>query len=380
MTLPEPSRKRDLRIDFLRGIALVMIFINHIPGTIWENFTSRNFGFSDAAEGFVLMSGIATGLAYGMAFLREQVPLAQKLRPCRRAMVLWAVHVAVVMAILAMFLLSVQHPAVAEMAEQRNILPAAEAPLSYLLPLALLGHQFAYADILPMYIALMLVAPVILVLAVRWPRAVMAGSLALWFLTGLFQIKVPTWPGPNGWYFNPLAWQVLFVAGVLLGLALREGRRWLPLRAWALWLAAAYLMVAVIWVQVPVVADYGGHGLWLLHEYLWFPQVFTSFDKSFLCLPRLLHILALAYVLSALPALVRVAESPAAAPFVLLGRNALPVFAVSSVLAYAAQLVKAVTPQSFVLDTAMILVGLIVLYAVAARGRISLTVLRAKVA
>lgn len=380
MTLPEPSRKRDLRIDFLRGIALVMIFINHIPGTIWENFTSRNFGFSDAAEGFVLMSGIATGLAYGMAFLREQVPLAQKLRPCRRAMVLWAVHVAVVMAILAMFLLSVQHPAVAEMAEQRNILPAAEAPLSYLLPLALLGHQFAYADILPMYIALMLVAPVILVLAVRWPRSVMAGSLALWFLTGLFQIKVPTWPGPNGWYFNPLAWQVLFVAGVLLGLALREGRRWLPLRAWALWLAAAYLMVAVIWVQVPVVADYGGHGLWLLHEYLWFPQVFTSFDKSFLCLPRLLHILALAYVLSALPALVRVAESPAAAPFVLLGRNALPVFAVSSVLAYAAQLVKAVTPQSFVLDTAMILVGLIVLYAVAARGRIGLTVLRAKVA
>ena len=380
MTLPEPSRKRDLRIDFLRGIALVMIFINHIPGTIWENFTSRNFGFSDAAEGFVLMSGIATGLAYGMAFLREQVPLAQKLRPCRRAMVLWAVHVAVVMAILAMFLLSVQHPAVAEMAEQRNILPAAEAPLSYLLPLALLGHQFAYADILPMYIVLMLMAPVILALAVRWPRAVMAGSLALWFLTGLFQIKVPTWPGPNGWYFNPLAWQVLFVAGVLLGLALREGRRWLPLRAWALWLAAAYLMVAVIWVQVPVVADYGGHGLWLLHEYLWFPQVFTSFDKSFLCLPRLLHILALAYVLSALPALVRVAESPAAAPFVLLGRNALPVFAVSSVLAYAAQLVKAVTPQSFVLDTAMILVGLIVLYAVAARGRISLTVLRAKVA
>lgn len=380
MTLPEPSRKRDLRIDFLRGIALVMIFINHIPGTIWENFTSRNFGFSDAAEGFVLMSGIATGLAYGMAFLREQVPLAQKLRPCRRAMVLWAVHVAVVMAILAMFLLSVQHPAVAEMAEQRNILPAAEAPLSYLLPLALLGHQFAYADILPMYIALMLVAPVILVLAVRWPRAVMAGSLALWFLTGLFQIKVPTWPGPNGWYFNPLAWQVLFVAGVLLGLALREGRRWLPLRAWALWLAAAYLMVAVIWVQVPVVANYGGHGLWLLHEYLWFPQVFTSFDKSFLCLPRLLHILALAYVLSALPALVRVAESPAAAPFVLLGRNALPVFAVSSVLAYAAQLVKAVTPQSFVLDTAMILVGLMVLYAVAARARIGLTVLRAKVA
>jgi hypothetical protein len=366
--LPEAPRKRDLRIDFLRGLALVMIFINHIPGTIWENFTSRNFGFSDAAEGFVLMSGIATGLAYGMAFLRPNTPLADKLRPCRRALTLWVVHVAVVMVILGIFLLTVQFPAVAEMAYWRNILAATEAPLAYLLPLILLGHQFAYADILPLYVLLMLVAPVILALAVRWPSALMAGSLGLWFLAGLFQIRMPTWPGPNGWFFNPLSWQVLFVAGVLLGLALREGRRWLPLRAWAVWLAGAYLILAAVWVQVPVVAAYGGHGLWLVQEYLWMPKVFTTFDKTFLCLPRLLHILALAYVLSALPALTRLSQSTQMAPFVLLGRHALPVFAVSSVLAYGAQVLKALTPASFIMDTALIAGGLLVLYAVAVRG------------
>ena len=55
---------RDHRIDFLRGLALVMIFINHIPGTAYESYTSRNFGFSDAAEGFVLISGISAALAY----------------------------------------------------------------------------------------------------------------------------------------------------------------------------------------------------------------------------------------------------------------------------------------------------------------------------
>lgn len=370
MTLPESPRKRDLRIDLLRGIALVMIFINHIPGTIWENFTSRNFGFSDAAEGFVLMSGIATGLAYGAAFLRRDATLAQRLRPCRRALTLWAVHVAVVFAILGLFLWAAQSLAVAEMAEARNILPAVEAPLTYALPLALLGHQFAYADILPMYIVMMLAAPVLLALAVRWPRALLAGSLALWFLVGSFHIRVPTWPGPNGWFFNPLSWQVLFVAGILVGLALRDGRRWLPVRAWALWLSVAYLVMAAVWVQVPVVAAYGGHGLWLLHEHLGLPAVVTSFDKSFLCLPRLLHILALAYLLSALPAVARLSESPVVAPLVLLGRNALPVFATSTVLAYAAQVLKTVTPHSFVMDTGLILAGLIVLYAVAARGQL----------
>ncbi len=45
-----------------------MIFINHIPGNFWEDWTSRNFGFSDAAEAFVLMSGISAGLAYGNFF------------------------------------------------------------------------------------------------------------------------------------------------------------------------------------------------------------------------------------------------------------------------------------------------------------------------
>src|SRR3989338_8354045 len=49
---------RDLRLDVFRGLCLVMIFMNHIPGTVYEHLTSRNFGFSDAAEGFVFMSGM----------------------------------------------------------------------------------------------------------------------------------------------------------------------------------------------------------------------------------------------------------------------------------------------------------------------------------
>lgn len=357
---------RDLRIDLFRGLALVMIFINHVPGTVFEVITSRNFGFSDAAEGFVLMSGIATGLAYGPLFMtRGAHIMAKALRPWRRALTLWWVHLLCVACIWAMFAVTQSHPAVAIMAEKRNIAAALEDPVRMTAPLVLLSHQFAYADILPLYVVLMLMAPGLLWLAVRWPRLVMLGSLALWFMVGLWRIKMPTWPADNGWFFNPLAWQVLFVAGLLTGLALRRGRRWLPIKPWALRLAAGFLVLAAVWVQVPVVARWGGHGLWLLHEYAGVPHVFTSFVKTYVFLPRLLHILALAYIISAIPALKTVAASRYAAPFVVLGRNSLPVFATSTVLAYGGQILKATLPSSLLLDTAVIGLGLLILYGVA---------------
>ena len=363
--MPKPLHTRDNRIDLLRGLALLMIFINHIPGTIWENFTSRNFGFSDAAEGFVLMSGIATGLAYGPAFLRATPSLAVALRPWKRAVTLWWVHCLVIFCVLALFAITIDLPGMELMAQRRGILRAIVDPASYMLPLIFLGHHFAYADILPLYIVLLLSAPAILFAAARWPKLTMAASLLLWFAVGLWKIRVPTWPTDNAWAFNPLAWQVLFVAGILTGLAMRQGRRFLPVRTWALRLAIAFLALSAIWLNVPQVAAWGGHGLWMLYEYAGFPAIFTSFDKSFVFLPRLLHILALAYVLSVLPVVKTIAASPRLAPIALLGRHSLPVFATGSVLAYVAQVVKALQPASDLLDGALIVVGFGLMFLVA---------------
>ena len=67
-----PPGGRDARLDMFRGLALVMIFINHVPGTFYETLTSRNFGFSDAAEAFVFMSGLAAGLASKLANSRPK--------------------------------------------------------------------------------------------------------------------------------------------------------------------------------------------------------------------------------------------------------------------------------------------------------------------
>ena len=83
---------RDQRLDVFRGLALITIFINHVPGNLYENLTSRNFGFSDAAEAFVLMSGIAVGLAYSRGF-REGAFLSSCMKVWRRAGLLYVTHI-----------------------------------------------------------------------------------------------------------------------------------------------------------------------------------------------------------------------------------------------------------------------------------------------
>ena len=58
------SGGRNTVIDFWRGLVLVIIFVNHVPGNILEHLTRRNYGFSDAAEAFVFISGLSVALVY----------------------------------------------------------------------------------------------------------------------------------------------------------------------------------------------------------------------------------------------------------------------------------------------------------------------------
>ena len=57
--------ERDLRLDLFRGIGLWMIFLDHIPHDVVAWLTLRNYGFSDAAEFFVFISGYLVGWIYG---------------------------------------------------------------------------------------------------------------------------------------------------------------------------------------------------------------------------------------------------------------------------------------------------------------------------
>lgn len=344
--LPEPRPlPRDLRIDALRGLALAMIFVNHVPGTVWEGLTSRNFGFSDAAEGFVLLAGDSAGLAYGPAFAPGGARAA-RLRPMARAITIWAAHPAVTAGEILVAALALRLFGTATLASSHNLAPVFADPLGHLPGLVALGHQLGCANVLPMYVVLLAAAAPILWLATRAPWPLLAGSVALWAVAGLPGANLPNFPGAGGWYFNPLSWQVLFVAGVLTA-------------AWA------FLALSALWVRLPPVAEAGGHALWILHERLGLPPLLTAFGKTTLAPPRLLHILALAYVISALPAVALLAAGPLARPLVTLGRQSLPVFATGTVLAYAGQAAKEALPPSPVLDAALVLAGLVALHALA---------------
>jgi hypothetical protein len=348
--------QRDARLDVFRGLCLVMIFVNHVPGTVYEGFTSRNFGMSDAAEGFVLMSGIAAGLAYGPLF-RAPPWWPGTGRVWYRVWTLYLVHLmmtawALAIAAGAALWLGTSRPM--SVNEVQVIL---EKPLGFLVGVPLLTHQLGYVNILPMYAVILFVAPAMLWLALRRPWVLAGLSVTLWALTGLLEWNLPAFPNPGGWFFNPLAWQIVFVAGLLTGVAMRQGHRLVPVRRWAQWLAGAFLLLGLVWTRVPAVGDTLNHLMWLANQN-GVDRFFTITDKTYVTWPRLFHILALAYLLSSWPWVRRACASAAAAPLALLGRHALPVFAAGTILALMCQAIKQSTPPSLALDTVLILGGL----------------------
>lgn len=364
---PSIPSTRDPRLDVFRGLCLVMIFINHVPGNAYEDWTSRNFGFSDAAEGFVLMSGIAAGLAYSADFRDRSMRLWTGLaRVWRRVWTLYLVHILTTFAALAAAASVALWLGNAESLFENQMKWIWQDPLRTFVGLILLTHQFGYVNILPLYLALLAVSPLLLFAAWRRPLWLMAASVLLWLAAGIWRLGPPNYPSSGTWFFNPLTWQVIFVTGLLTGVALKEGRRLVPVRRWLQLLTGLFLLYAALSVQIPTVSKMTGNTLWFIRETLHLPWNLTAFDKTYVTAPRLLHILALAYFLSTFPAIRRACASRLAAPFELLGRQALPVFALGSVLCIGLQGVKHVTGDTLLVDTLLIAGGLALQFALAA--------------
>jgi hypothetical protein len=354
---------RDARLDMFRGLALVMIFINHVPGTAYEYFTSRNFGFSDAAEAFVFMSGLAAGLAYSGRFVSGPVwPAIAKV--WARARQLYFVHLSITVMALAIFAAAAHWFGLFEVLSKNNIAPLFSKPLEAMIGLPLMTHQLGYLNILPLYITLLLATPAIILLGLRWPRQTLIGSIALWVIAGQFRLNFPNYPTQGGWFFNPLSWQILFVIGLLSGIAMKQGRRFVPKKTWLFGACAAFVIFVLLWVKVPPLGDAGRSVLGLLSK-LGAPFYVTWFDKTFLALPRLAHALALFYVLASLGVVRQLAESKWAAPLRLMGRQGLAVFAAGTVLSLFLQAVKTGIEADFLLDTLLIGGGLAVLVGLA---------------
>jgi hypothetical protein len=346
-----------------RGIALVMIFINHVPGTIYETFTNRNFGFSDAAEAFVFMSGMAAGLAYSNGFRSGNLWLAIA-KVWARARQLYFVHITITMLCLGIFAAAALWFGLPEVMQKNNITPIYGKPLSTLIGIPLLTHQLGYLNILPLYTMLLLATPLFLLVGLRRPWLLLVLSIALWTAAGQFRLNLPNFPTSGGWFFNPFSWQILFVVGLLSGAAMKAGKRLIPYHPVLFGLAVAFVVLVLLWVKIPELGALGRSVLSMLAD-AGAPFYITWFDKTFLALPRLLHALALFYVLGHLPIMRTVAASAVAAPFRLLGRQGLAVFAAGTVISMFLQVVKTPRQPDPLFDGLILGGGLLVLLALA---------------
>ncbi|WP_240232789.1 OpgC family protein [Devosia lacusdianchii] len=354
---------RDDRLDMFRGLALVMIFINHVPGTVYETLTNRNFGFSDAAEAFVFMSGLAAGLAYSNRF-RSGNLWAATTKVWARARQLYFVHIVITMLCLAIFAGAANWFGLTEVLTKNNIAALFQKPLSTLVGIPLLSHQLGYLNILPLYMTLLLVTPLVIYAGLRQPWLVLAASIALWAVAGQFRINLPNFPNAGGWFFNPFSWQILFVMGLLSGMAMKVGKRFIPYSPLLFGLAAAVLVFTLLWMKVPPIGKTMNGTLGWLGS-VGVPFYFTAFDKTFLSAPRLLHAFALFYVLGNLPIMRKVASAGIVAPLRLMGRQGLAVFATGTVLSMFLQAVRTRREPDMLFDGLVLGGGLLALVALA---------------
>ncbi|TJW83011.1 MAG: hypothetical protein E5X43_23075, partial [Mesorhizobium sp.] len=143
-------------------------------------------------------------------------------------------------------------------------------------------------------------------------------------------------------------WQFLFVIGIAGMLHIKRGGEirfnWMMASA-----AVLYLVGALIWVRLP---------LWGIETASGLPTVLTGFDKTFLSLSRLMHILAIAYLIVAIPALSNLARTRPGHPLAVLGKHSLPVFVAGTILAMIAQVMKVVSPGGLLYDAILISTGI----------------------
>jgi hypothetical protein len=318
--------RRDGRVDLLRGLALLMIFVDHIPGDDLNRFTLRNLGFSDAAELFVLLAGFASTMAYGGTFEREG-PLATVRRVALRCLRLYVFQVGLLLLTLAIVVAWTRHFGLVPL----GMAPILNGGFPAIWRALLLRAQPPDLNILPLYMVLLGLFPPFYALLRARPLAAMALSLALWLVTQVdHQFNLTNLFYGPGWFFNPFAWQFLFALGACLALILRDGD--LPRRRWLIVLAWGYLAFALI--EAAPWHDWG------LPDLALFPL--APPDKTALAPPRLLHVTAIVYLVLTWGGLTSAMRRGGFAPLLRLiqtcGKHSLEVFSLGTLLSLVARL------------------------------------------
>lgn len=349
--------ERDLRLDFFRGLSLMFIFLNHIPNNVVSWISNRNYGFSDATEIFVFISGYSVMLAYG-ALPGKAGHVVTFARVWKRVWQIYTAHI-------FLFMIFITHIAYVSaqfnpaFAEEMGIADFFEEPHILLVQALLLRFKPANMDVLPLYIALLFVFPFLLPILTRWPNRLLAASLLLWAVVQRTHWNFPAHP-EGGWFFNPLAWQFLFLLGSWCALKRREAPwRRLP-KAPMLALAALYVVFSLAIVST------WNYPPWGAYVPSWLKHILYPVDKTEQDVLRLLHFLCLAYATAILvPPQAKWFDWAICRPIILCGRHSLHVFCAGIFLSFAAQFVLVEFSPSYAMQFAVSFAGMALLIGLA---------------
>jgi hypothetical protein len=311
------KRKRIPEIDFWRGFALIVILVDHVPWNGLDYLTPGNFGFSDAAEAFVFLSGVSVSLAYAPTL--QKAGFGRLVNRCAtRAAKLYLVQIAMVACSIAIPLAAAKVVGDEGLVLGRDLSRFVTSPVSALVSAAALAYTPNFSGVLALYVVLMLWAPVVIFLASRSPASALLASIAV-YAAG----RGHAGGNGDGWPFNPFAWQLVFAIGIICALRWRsslprpQGR--LVVLAVAIILGAAILSIRAMGLRATAFA-------------------YLDLDKHDLGVMRLVHFLALAYVMSTVAVvepwathMSRIVGSRMGQSFQGMGRNSLLFFALGSV-------------------------------------------------
>lgn len=322
--IAKPSKSRDVRLDFFRGLSLFIILVSHTRGDLLADWIPARFGLSDAANMFVFVSGYAGGIAFGGVYRRNGWVLGT----ARIGLRIWQLYVAQLGMVMAVGALAVTADGVFGAAADHVALFSLDylfrEPRAALLGIVTLTYVPHYLDILPVYMVVLAMVPVAVALARIDAHVVPVASVSLWLAANLFGWNLPTEPSePGGWFFDPFCWQILFFSGFSISM------RWVrpPQSRLLFWAAVAWLAFGVT-VTVPAIFENVPGLAWLQ------AVIAAHADKTMLDPLRYLHFMASAYVVVVLlQGRLHLIQGPWARPLIKCGQQALAVFLAGILLA-----------------------------------------------
>jgi hypothetical protein len=239
------ARARDPRLDFFRGLGMCIILVAHVPWNPWTDWIPARFGLSDAAEMFVFCSGMASALAFARVF-DQHGWFAGLFRIAHRLWQVYWAHICSFMAVLALaigadLMLGGDH----YVNEELRLQVILDHPAPHLLGLMTLRYVPNYFDILPMYLVILAMTPIVMALARVHRGLVAVFVIGLWAVSQTNALDLSAdMDGMRPWFFNPFAWQIVFFTGFAFI------RGWLPAppRDWRL----MTLCIVIVLAAAPV--------------------------------------------------------------------------------------------------------------------------------